>query len=179
MRKSDKKYAGEYMMKPSSSRFSDDSVIYIGKWYYFVCDEKTVKRSKILLFATAIIQMDLFLFGALIDSLASYTPYVFLPMIILALPLGLNVSCACSSLSFKEKVTHKQYDKKIVARKYYEYASASLSAVTLACNIVMCVIEKESIGGKELIFTAFMAIIVILSVLSLKLQKNMACSTDC
>lgn len=179
MRKSDKKYAGEYMLNPSASKFSSDGVIYTGKWYHFVRDEKTVKRTKILFFILSIIEMGVFILGGLYDTTASFTPYVFIPFIIMFLPLALNIGCTASSLSFEKKITHKQYDKKIVAQKNYSYAATVLSAVTLTGNTVMYFVKKDVIFSKDIVFTLSVAIILILSVFSIKNYKNIDCSVEC
>lgn len=180
MRKSDKKYAGEYMLKPSASKFSDDNVVYIGKWYYFVSDEKNVKSSSILLFVFSILQMFLLLCSYIFfDALATYIPYVFMPMIFLALPLALNIGCTASLLGVKEKVTHKQYDKKIKAQKKNAYSTIALDAIVLAADIVMYCLNKGKTNIGDIILTISVVIIAVVSALSIKFQKNLDCTCDC
>lgn len=178
MKKSDKKYAGEYYVSPSASKFSDSGVEYIGKWYFFKNDEKTVKRAKIFLFVFSLLAMVLFALGGLIDGRAAFTAYVFLPFIIMFLPLALEIGCTVSVMKFGEKLTHKQYDKKITGQKNYLYACAVFSALTLIANIIMYFSDKPENMGRDIIFTLCSLGIFILTLLSLKMLKKLECSPE-
>ena len=180
MRKSDKKYAAEYMLNPSASKFSGENVVYIGKWYYFILDEKKVKNTKILLCALSILQMFLFIAAGIYDTLATFTPYVFVPYIFLFLPLAMNIGCTASALSYKVKITHKQYDKKILVQKYYNISVLIISSAVLICDCVMLILNKEDLKPTEdLVFTLFVAIIDISSYVSLKNHRKLLCTTEC
>ena len=178
MRKRDKKYADEYLVNPSASRYSSDSVVYIGKWYYFIKDETVVKRTKIILFIISVLNMALFAVGGLWETEASFTPYVFLPYIIAFLPIALSIGTTATALSFEKKITHKQYDKKILVQKAYSYALIVICTFTLICNLVMYFLKDDIVIGEDIVFSLCVVLITVLSAVSLKLQKNMKCLSD-
>ena len=50
--------------------------------------------------------------------------------------------------------------------------------VELICNLVMYFLKDDILIGEDIVFSLCVVLITVLSAVSLKLQKNMKCSSD-
>ena len=176
MSKLDKKYAGEYVLNPSAGRGSPDRILYIGDWYIFDKDKKTVKKGKVLSFSFALFSAALFIFCGFLDCSANFTPYVFLPFVILFLPICFLLYNSFMLFFLGEKLTHKQFDKNVAALKRYAVAVSAISSLSLVCDILMYFISESKNLRNDIVFTIGLIFIVVFSAFCVKIQQYLTCS---
>ena len=176
-----RKYNDEYITDISGK--AKDGVIYIGDWYVFENDAKTVLRAKLLATVFSLLSAVLFVAAGFLDAEASYTAYVFMPYIITFLPIVFSVADGFKLLSFGERLTHKQYDNTVVNLRHTSLATAILSGLSLIGNAVMYI---SGLGfdkilfrhlTQDIIFTICILAILILNILVYFVQKKLACKT--
>lgn len=175
-----KKYNDEYIRDISGA--AKDGVIYIGDWYVFENDRKTVKKGKIGAVITSVLSIVLFVIAGFLDAKASFTAYVFMPFIVSFLPIVYSVADGFKLMSYGEKLTHKQYDKTVVNLKQTSLANIILSSLALLGDAVMYAmaygfdkIEIET-PTLDIVFTLCLSAILLLNVLLYSFSKKLVCA---